>query len=111
MTLHRRALLRAAPHGLLALALGTRARADGHVHEVRISGFAFSPALLAVRPGDQIRFINTDLTPHTATARDGSWDTGTLEQGDSTVLTVSPDWSSEYFCTYHPAMTARLRIG
>ena len=111
MTINRRTLLAGALGGLLAPAPISRARARGRLHLVAIRGFAFVPDQLAVRPGDQIRFTNDDLAPHTATARDGSWDTGPLAQGESTELTVTPDWSAEYFCAFHPSMTARLRIG
>jgi len=48
------------------------------VHDIEIKEFAFNPSILEVRPGDQIRWTNRDISPHTATAEDGSWDTGEL---------------------------------
>ena len=110
MTLSRRAVvagLASLAGGALVPATALRAAA---VHDVAIRNFTFEPPVLSVRHGDSIRFTNLDLAPHTATADDGSWDTGTLEKGQSATLTVSADWSLYYFCAFHPAMTARLII-
>ena len=79
-------------------------------HEVDITGFAFDPALLDVRAGDRVRWTNRDVAPHTATARDRSWDTGTLRQGESAELEVSMDMASDYYCRFHPVMVGVLNV-
>jgi plastocyanin len=83
---------------------------DPIVHEVEISGFAFVPAALAVRPGDKIRWTNVDLSPHTATAKDGSWDTGELAEGESATLDVTETMLLDYHCLFHTEMFARLVV-
>ena len=90
--------------------LATPALAGNQMHKVEIRNFAFNPDQLEVRHGDQIRFTNSDLAPHTATANDGSWDTGTLESGMSLVLDITSDCTGGYFCAYHPHMKAALLI-
>jgi plastocyanin len=79
-------------------------------HTVEITGFKFVPATLSVRPGDKIRWINRDIAPHTATAVDESWDTGTLEKGASVVTVVGGAIAEKYFCRFHPHMTAELKL-
>lgn len=107
----RRTFVRGALGGaLIPLSPGPIA-AQGELREVSIRNFVYEPETLAVKPGDQIRFTNHDLAPHTATADDGSWDTGTLEKGQSVELTVTEEWTRDYFCAHHPAMTAKLIIG
>lgn len=106
MTISRRGLLA----GGLGFFLGGRAGAESERHEVAIRGFQFEPRILKVRVGDRIRVTNHDLAPHTATAQDGSWDTGTLDQDQSTELSVTAEWTGDYFCAYHPSMTAQLDI-
>ncbi len=110
MTPNRRRVLRLGLGAAIVPALTLSTRAEGRFHEVAIRGFLFEPARLAVKIGDRIRFSNHDLAPHTATAQDGSWDTGTLDQGQSTELSVTADWTGGYFCAYHPSMTAQLEI-
>ncbi|MEO3413819.1 copper-binding protein [Roseovarius sp. CAU 1744] len=110
MTLNRRSVMAGGLGLLIAPALGTPSRAQGVAHEVAIRDFVFDPGHLRVAVGDRIRFTNHDLVPHTATAQDGSWDTGTLEQDQSAELLVTPEWTGSYFCAYHPSMIADLEI-
>lgn len=110
MSLTRREFAGGALAGLVPAALATSALAGGQIHQVEIRDFAFHPDQLEVRRGDQICFTNSDLTPHTATANDASWDSGTLESGDRLVLDITPAWTGGYFCAFHPQMTATLVI-
>jgi len=89
-----------------ALALSpTAVLAAGRAKEVRIAGFAFGPAELTVSVGDTITFLNGDGAPHTATAVDGSFDTGRLNSGDSATVIITSAGRFEYFCNFHRSMT------
>lgn len=79
-------------------------------HRIEIGDFKFSPERLEVSAGDTITWINHDITPHTATAADGSWDTGELVRGGEASIVVSADMAPEYFCAFHPMMKAHLSI-
>lgn len=77
-------------------------------HRVVIEEMRFVPARLTVAPGDTVTWINRDFVPHTATAADSSWDSGTLEQGDRWSLVVEDGGSIDYTCLFHPTMSGRL---
>ena len=79
-------------------------------HNVVIKKFEFIPAALKVKPGDVIVWTNIDVVPHTATAKDQSWSTGTLKKGQSESLVVSSDMALGYYCRFHPAMNAKLEL-
>lgn len=79
-------------------------------HQVEIKEFEFVPAILVARPGDTITWTNRDITPHTATALDKSWDTGLLRTGQSAMVTVGTHMTNSYYCRFHPMMKAALRI-
>lgn len=79
-------------------------------HTVEIRDLAFVPATLRVRPGDRITWINRDIAPHTVTAADESWDSGEMAQGAVYTHTVKAEQTDNYFCRFHPSMTARLDI-
>ncbi len=79
-------------------------------HEVKISNFKFSPAVLKVRPGDTITWINRDIAPHTATARDKSWTTGRIGRNGKDSVLVTKEFALEYFCKFHPVMKGMLEI-
>src|SRR5690348_14808492 len=49
--------------------------------KVEIVEFAYDPDPVTVQAGGKVIWQNEDTAPHTATADDGSFDTGTLEKG------------------------------
>lgn len=79
-------------------------------HTVTISNFAFEPSTLTIAAGDAVRFVNQDGAPHTATARNGSFDTGRLGRGEQAALRFSGAGTFDYFCEIHPRMTATLIV-
>lgn len=79
-------------------------------HVIYIEDMQFSPARLEVNLGDTIIWINRDFIPHTATADDTRWDSGTLAQGEKSSIVVDSDTLGQYFCRFHPGMTAELLL-
>jgi plastocyanin len=77
---------------------------------VAISGFAFDPASLDVPVGATVTWTNDDGTQHTVTARDGSFDSGGLTQGQTFSQTFDTPGTFEYFCSFHPTMTATITV-
>ncbi len=82
----------------------------GTANTVDIRDFAFSPGNLQVPVGATVTFTNDDSAPHTATAKDGSWDTGILNQGQSKTITFDKAGDYTYYCKIHPSMVARLQV-
>jgi plastocyanin len=79
-------------------------------HVIEITGFKYIPESLSVKAGDTITWINKDIAPHTATADDASFDTGTLNLNESGSITVTADQTIAYFCKYHPMMRANISL-
>lgn len=88
--------------------LATQAQAA--THQVSIQGFAFVPANLTISAGDTVVFTNNDGAPHTATADNGSFDTGRLSRGQSAQLTFSGAGTFSYFCAVHPNMKGSITV-
>ena len=69
---------------------GRRAMAEGPPDLiVEIRKLKFAPADIEIHAGASVTFINLDLVPHTATARDKSFDTGTLREDERKSITFS----------------------
>lgn len=79
-------------------------------HRVEIQKFKFNPAIMNVRPGDTVTWVNKDIAPHTATAKDRSWDTGTIKNKATGSIVITADTASSYFCRFHPMMKAELKL-
>jgi plastocyanin len=71
---------------------------------VTIQGFAFHPGAITVSVGDTVTWANHDSADHTATASDGSFDTGTLGRGQSGSHTFTRAGTFSYVCSIHPNM-------
>ena len=75
-----------------------------------ISDFKFSPKTVTVNEGDSVTFTNDGPTVHTATAEDGSFDTGNLNAGDSDTVTFDSAGTIAYICTPHPFMKGTVVV-
>lgn len=77
---------------------------------VTIEDFAFGGTTVA-KPGQTINVENLDSAPHTMTARDGTFDSGTIDGGGNTGLTLPVEPGSyEFFCAIHPSMVASITV-
>jgi plastocyanin len=89
------------------IAAGTVLAADS---AVTIAGFAFDPATVTIQVGDSVTWTNEDSVAHTATAEDGSFDTGQLGNGDSETVTFHTAGTFDYICSIHPQMTGSVVV-
>ena len=108
----RRMTLRLAVTAAATPLAAKMAAADGHAtsHTVAIRDFAFAPANLTINAGDTVRFVNEDNAPHTATADNGSFDTGNLNNGQSASLQFPSAGTFSYFCAVHPRMKGSITV-
>ncbi len=77
---------------------------------VVIADFAYMPAELTVEAGTTVSFPNRDSTAHTATADDGSFDTGTIEGGESGSVALKQPGTYRYYCLFHPFIKGTVRV-
>src|SRR5690606_5851568 len=68
---------------------------------VNMLDFRFEPLNLTVPAGASVRFVNIGDAKHSATAGDGSWDTGLFEGGAEATVTFDQPGSFDYFCLLH----------
>ena len=86
------------------------AAVHGTLHTVTIDGVQFSPAELIVHPGDRIVWVNKDPFPHTATASNKLFDSGSIAVDASWSYTVTKKGEIDYSCTFHPTMKGKIRV-
>ena len=77
---------------------------------VTIRDFRFSPASVTVNVGETVTWTNAGPTVHTATASDGSFDTGNLRKGQSGSHTFDEAGTYSYICTPHPNMKGTVKV-
>lgn len=78
---------------------------------ITISGFAFSPQILAVTTGDTVVWTNKDASPHTTVSDNALiWDSGTLSKDGSFKRVFSSPGTYTYHCGVHPSMTGTIIV-
>jgi plastocyanin len=70
----------------------------------------FVPNPGMVTANSQVTWNNKDIAQHTATAVDGSFDTGIINVGSSGSAMVKGQGSVPYHCTIHPWMNGMLQV-
>ena len=78
--------------------------------KVDIVEFTYQPDPVVVQAGGKVIWQNQDTAPHTATADDDSWDTGTIEKGKIGSETFKEPGTFAYFCEVHPDMRGTVEV-
>jgi plastocyanin len=78
--------------------------------KVEIVDFAYDPDPVAIEEGGKVIWTNRDSAPHTATADDGSFDTGTLEEGKLKSESFKEAGTYTYICSIHPDMHGTVEV-
>jgi plastocyanin len=69
---------------------------------IEMANFAFQPGDITVPVGTAVTWVNKDNGPrHSATAADGSFDTGLLDAGQEATIVFDTPGTYVYYCTLH----------
>ena len=79
-------------------------------HTVTIEGMRFDPAVLTIKVGDTVVWVNKDLFPHTATSKAGGFDSQQIAASESWRHVFGKKGEFSYVCTLHPPMKATIKV-
>lgn len=77
---------------------------------VSIKDFSYGPSSITVHVGDTVTWSNAGPSEHTATASNGSFDTGILKKGRSGSHTFNTAGTFNYICSVHPFMKGTVVV-
>ena len=78
--------------------------------EVKIDNFAFSPAVITVKVGTQVTWINKDDIPHTVDSSEGKFKSAALDTDQKFEFKFSEPGEYPFFCRMHPKMTGKVVV-
>ena len=78
-------------------------------HTIVIQATSYAPAVLTVKRGDTVVWVNKDPFPHTATSA-GHFDSKSIAAGASWKYKASKVGDFAYTCTFHPNMMGTLKV-
>ena len=94
----------------LALALVQPTLARAEEAKVAIDNFAFTPAVLTVKPGATVVFENHDDIPHLVVDVAGKFRSKALDTNDRFIVTFDQPGEVAYFCGLHPHMRGKIIV-
>jgi len=77
---------------------------------VTMIDIAFDPPQLEIPAGTTVTWTNAEAIPHTATAVDGLFDSGVLEEGATFQHTFATAGAFDYVCVIHPDMRGTVTV-
>jgi plastocyanin len=77
---------------------------------VDISNLEYAPDPVRVQAGGKVIWLNEDSVAHTATADDGSFDTGEIDEGKLKSETFKQPGTFAYNCEIHPQMHGTIEV-
>ena len=78
--------------------------------KVEIDDFAYKPDPVTIEEGGKVIWVNRDSAPHTATAEDGSFDTGPIDEGKLESESFKEAGTYAYVCSIHPQMHGTVEV-
>jgi plastocyanin len=85
------------------------ARPDTYT-DVAIEAFAFKPATVTVKAGQEVTWKNHDPAEHSVTQVGGGFDSGTMAAGATFGTTFDQPGEYRYICALHPGMKGRVVV-
>jgi plastocyanin len=110
MMLLASAAMAATASAAVAATLATAAAAHAVTHTVTIENMQFNPSALTVKRGERVVWVNKDLFPHTVTADNKSFDSGSIAANASWSYVARRKGEYAYSCTFHPTMHGKLTV-
>lgn len=82
---------------------------ESNVHIVEIKQMKFVPAELRVKKGDEVRWINKDITNHDVTEQSAkAWASSPLTTGESWSMVATQ--TVDYYCDLHQVMKGKIIV-
>ncbi len=77
---------------------------------IEIKNFSFNPKEMTVPVGTTVTWTNLDSVAHTATADDGTFNSGNLNPGQGYSFQFDKPGTYVYNCSYHPTMQGTIVV-
>ncbi len=90
--------------------LAAEATPAADAEPVTIALFRFKPTEVHIAAGTTVVWTQTDAVPHTVTAVDGSFTSGSLLKGETFQYTFDTPGTYPYVCDFHSSMKATIIV-
>jgi plastocyanin len=82
----------------------------GQASQVEIKNSSFSPAVVKVKKGTQVTWMNRDQDSHTVDSTQGTFQSGALDTNDRFQFRFLEAGEYSFHCRDHPMMTGKILV-
>lgn len=98
-------------HSTLGQAEKEKATDGAKRNQIVIKDFHFTPAILTVKSGEKITWINRDDEPHTVVSVEKQFKkSGPLDTDQEFTVIAGTPGTYTYYCSVHPKMTGTIVV-
>ena len=84
--------------------------AHAETRTITIESFQFKPQAVEVKAGDEVEFVNKDVTEHTATAGNNAFDSKSIKPGASWKWKAAAPGQYTFNCAFHNGMKGVINV-
>jgi len=77
---------------------------------IKIENFTFNPALVGVKPGTTVTWVNGDDIPHSVVENNKVFKSPPLDSGEKFSMVFTIAGEVNYFCGFHNHMTGKIIV-
>jgi plastocyanin len=78
--------------------------------EISIQSFQFVPAILTIKPGTAVTWINRDEEPHNVVSPDRVFRSKAIDGGEKFTTVFDKPGTYNYICAVHPHMRGKIVV-
>lgn len=80
----------------------------GKAVKIAIVNFKYKPPNLTIKQGTKVAWTDEDSSNHTATGK--GFDTGSINKGQTRIITFKKPGTYKYLCSFHPFMHGTIVV-
>ncbi|MEO8458737.1 MAG: cupredoxin domain-containing protein [Chloroflexota bacterium] len=77
---------------------------------ISVRDYAYNPKVISIPRGAKVTWLNDDKVDHTATDKNGRWDSTVIHNEQEQSVTLTASGTYQYYCTIHPYMTGTITV-
>ena len=78
--------------------------------EISIQSFQFVPAILTIKPGTAVTWVNRDEEPHNVVSPDRAFRSKAIDGGEKFTTVFDKPGTYNYICAVHPHMHGKIIV-
>lgn len=95
---------------ILSTSLFYNVDAHAKTYKIIMGAMKYTPEELTVKKGDKVIWVNKDISTHSSTSKDNTFNSGSIRPKKSWTYTATDIGEHFYKCVFHSGMKGKLTV-